>query len=168
MLTLETSIRVDGITGMEIFDFLANPEDESYRAWWPGTHLQFHTLARGDNYVGDVIFMDEYVGTRRLRMAAIVTEAAPGKKLAWQLRRWIKLPAHLYLELEDHDGGVTITHTTCAGFRGPGRILDPALRLFFSRAFAHALDEHVRTEFPLLRDLLRQRRVAAPAEPSSA
>jgi hypothetical protein len=54
MLTLETRIRVDGVSGSEIFDFLANPDDESYRAWWPGTHLEFHTITRGDGHVGDV------------------------------------------------------------------------------------------------------------------
>ena len=163
MLTLETSIRVEGITGTEIFDFLANPDDESYRAWWPGIHLQFHTLARGDNHVGDVVYMDEYVGRRRLRMTAIVTEAVPGKKLVWQLRKRVKLPARLCLVLDDHDGGVTITHTTRAGLRGAGRILDPVLRLVFSRSFARDLDEHVRTEFLLLRDLLRKRRPVASA-----
>ncbi|HZO27739.1 MAG TPA: hypothetical protein VFH48_17310 [Chloroflexota bacterium] len=164
MLTLETSIRVDGITGAEIFDFLANPDDESYRAWWPGIHLQLHTLARGDDHVGDVVYMDEYIGRRRLRMTAIVTEAVPGKKLVWQLRKWVKLPARLCLALDAYDGGVTITHTTRAGLRGAGRVLDPVLRLVFSRSFARDLDEHVRTEFPLLRDLLRKRRpvVSAP------
>jgi hypothetical protein len=46
MLTLQTSLRVDGISASEIFDFLANPIDEAYRRWWPGTHLQFHPLER--------------------------------------------------------------------------------------------------------------------------
>ena len=31
MLTLQTKMRVDGIAGAEIFDLLANPDDESYR-----------------------------------------------------------------------------------------------------------------------------------------
>lgn len=167
MLTLTTSLRIDGITGTEIFDFLANPDDESYRAWWPGIHLEFHTLARRDDHVGDVVCIDEYVGKRRLRMTAIVTEAIPGKRLVWQLKKRIKLPARLYLELDDRAGEVTVTHTTRAGFRGAGRILDPALRLFFSRRFAADLDEHVRTEFPRLRDLLRKRSTAAPDETAS-
>ena len=168
MLTLQTEIRVDGIMGMEIFDFLANPDDESYRAWWPGTHLQLHIRERGgDDHVGDVIYMDEYVGKRRLRMSAIVTEAVPGKKLVWRLKRGIKLPARLYLELADYDGGVAITHTIRAGFRGPGRVLDPALKLFLSAGFARDMDDHARTEFPRLRDLLRERRPAAGASPSA-
>ena len=162
MLTLQTTIRVDEVSGTEIFDFLADPDDESYRAWWPGTHLQLHIRERGgDDHVGDVIYMDEYVGKRRLRMSAIVTEAVPGKKLVWRLKRGLRLPARLYLELEDYDGGVAITHTIRAGFRGAGRVLDPALKLVLSEAFARDMDEHARTEFPRLRDLLRERGVSA-------
>jgi hypothetical protein len=158
MVTFQTKIQVGEITAAEIFDFLADPDDESYRAWWPGTHLQLHTVKRGDQHVGDVVHMDEYIGKRRLRMSAIVTEAVPGSKLDWQLRKGIKLPARLSLELKDYEGGAEITHSVRAGFRGFGRVLDPALRLVLSEGFARDLDDHVRTEFPLLRDLLRKRR----------
>jgi hypothetical protein len=162
MLTLKTQIRVDGITGAEVFAFLANPDDESYRAWWPGTHLQLHVRERGgEDHVGDVVYMDEFVGKRRLRMSAVVTEAVPGKKLVWRFKRGIKLPVHLYLELDDTDNGVAITHTIRAGVRGPGRVLDPALKLFLSAGFARDMDDHARTEFPRLRDLLREGRLTA-------
>lgn len=167
MLTLQTEIRVDGIAGAEVFDFLANPDDESYRAWWPGTHFQFHPVERGDDHVGDVVYMDEYVGKRRLRGSAIVTEAVRGKRLVWQVKKGIKLPAWLHLEFADYDGGVSITHTVRAGFRGAGRVLDPLLKVFLSRRFASDLDDHVRTEFPLLRDLLRERGPAAGAGTSA-
>ena len=165
MVTFETRIQVDEITATEIFDFLADPDDESYRAWWPGTHLQFHTVERGDEHLGDVVFMDEYIGKRRLRMRALVTDAVPGRKLDWQLRKGIRLPARLSLGLEDYEGGAEITHTVRTGFRGLGRILDPVLRVVMSESFARDLDAHVRTEFPLLRDLLRKRR-AGDALPS--
>jgi hypothetical protein len=60
------------------------------------------------------------------------------------------------LDLADDAQGVAITHTIEAGFRGLGRLLDPLLRLYLSHNFERAMDEHVRTEFPRLRDLLRQ------------
>jgi hypothetical protein len=161
VLTLRTKIRVEGISGVEIFDFLANPDDESYRAWWPGTHLQLHIRKRGGHdHVGDVVYMDEYVGRRRVRMSALVTEAVPGKKLVWRFVRSVKLPVRLYLEFDDHDGGVTITHTIRTGFRGAGRVLDPVSRLMLSARFARDMDDHARTEFPLLGDLLREGRPA--------
>ena len=152
MLTLQTKLRVDGITSGEIFDFLAGPNDRAYQQWWPGTHLQLHPLEGTGAQVGDLLYMDEYVGTRRLRMTAIVREAVRPERLVWQLKKVVRLPAHLDLELADDRGGVAITHTIRAGFSGPGRILDPLFRLFLSPGFAEAMDEHARTEFPLLRD----------------
>jgi hypothetical protein len=125
VLTLQTRIRVDDVAASEIFDFLANPDDEAYRAWWPGSHLRFHLVARGDEHIGDVVYMDEYVGRRRLRMSAVVTTAIPGRRLDWQLKKGIKLPACLSLELEDHEGDVEITHSVRAGFSGIGGVLDP-------------------------------------------
>lgn len=162
MLRLQTKITVDGLTGKEVFDFLVDPHDRAYRAWWPGVHLRLHLRTRHADHVGDVIYMDEYVGKRRLRMSAVVREADPARKLVWQFKRVIALPARLSLEFADLEGGgVQITHTVQAGFGGAGRLLDPLVALFFSRTFAEALDDHVRTEFPLLRDRLGQIRAAA-------
>jgi len=69
----------------------------------------------------------------------------------------VRLPGRLILGLEDEADGVAISHVVEAGFRGPGRIFDAVLRFWFTPEFADALDEHVRTEFPKLRDLLRSR-----------
>ena len=156
MLTLQTKLRVDGITGKQIFDCLADPNDQAYQQWWPGTHIQLHPLKRSEDHLGDVIYMDEYIGERRLRMEGIVVEAVPEHKLVWQLRKLITLPVSVSLELTDDASGVAITHTIEAGFKGPGRLVDPLFRLYFSRKFAAALDDHVKTEFPLLRDRLPQ------------
>jgi hypothetical protein len=117
--------------------------------------LQFHTIESRPGYVGNVIVMDEYVGRRRLRMKAVVTEAVPGKKVAWQFRQGIRLPAHLILEVADEAGGVALTHTIQAGFRGSGQVLDPLLRLYFSPEFERAMDEHAQAEFPMLAARLR-------------
>jgi uncharacterized protein YndB with AHSA1/START domain len=161
VVTLTTTVEVDGMNGSEVFDFLANPDDESYRAWWPGTHLALHVEERGEGHVGDVVHMDEFIGRRRLRMTGVVTEAVPGRRLVWQLAKGIRLPARVRLDLTDDDRGVTITHTTQAGFRGVGRVFDPVLERFLSRWLGDDLDDHVRTEFPRLRDLLHERRCAA-------
>ena len=156
MLALQTKIQVDGISGTEIFDFLAHPSDAAYQRWWLGTHLQLHPLKGTGEHVGDVIYMDEYIGERRIRMSALVSEAIRGQKLVWQLRRVVKLPIRLSLELVDYEGGVAITHTIEAGYRGPGRVVDPLLRLYFSSSFAESMDQHAKTEFPLLRDRLSE------------
>ena len=101
--------------------------------------------------------MDEDIGARRVRMTAILIESIPGGRITWQLRKIIRLPVWLSLELEDDDDGVTITHTIRAGFAGAASILDPLLRIYFSESFTRALDEHVKTEFPKLRDMLHRR-----------
>lgn len=154
MLAVESSVFVDGITGSEITAFLLNPTDERYRAWWPGTHLQFHVVAGARGHVGDVVWMDEYVGSRRLRMSAVVVEAQAGRRITWQFKRWLRLPGWLRLELVDEPDGCMVRHTVEVGFRGVGRVLDPVLRLYLSAGFAAELDEHVRTEFPRLRAYL--------------
>jgi hypothetical protein len=158
MLSLRTEVRVEGASAVEIFDFLIDPDDESYRAWWPGTHHQLHPVARGPDHVGDVIYMDEHIGRRRLRMTGIVEEAVRGRRIAWRLKRGIKLPARLVLDLHEEGDAVAITHTVRIGSSGPGRMFDPLLRALARRGFAQALDQHVLTEFPLVADLLRSRR----------
>lgn len=155
MITVQSSVLVDGITGSEITEFLLDPCDAQYRAWWPGTHLQFHVVAGTSGQVGEIVWMDEYVGSRRLRMAAVVVEAAPGRRVVWQLKRWFRLPVWLRVELTDRADGCLVRHTVEMGYRGIGRVLDPCVRLYVSQRFAADLDEHVRTEFPKLRDLLR-------------
>ena len=40
MLTLQTSVAVEEITGSEIFHSLVDPNDRAYQAWWPGVHLR--------------------------------------------------------------------------------------------------------------------------------
>ena len=155
MIVVESAIFVEGITAQEIFDFLLGATDESYRRWWPGIHLHLQALERYENHIGDVFYMDEYIGRRRVRMMGVVVEAERGKKIVWQLKRWrVLLPVRLSLELRDHNGGVALRHTIRAGFGGPGRVLDPLFWVYFSLRFASAMDEHVRTEFPRLRDLL--------------
>ena len=105
-----------------------------------------------DGPVGDVVRMDEYVGRRRLRLSAVVVEAEPGRRIVWRFGRRVRLPARLRLELTDRPGGCLVRHTLEAGFEGIGRVLDPLLRLYLSPRFAADLDQHVRTEFPKLRD----------------
>ena len=159
MLVLETQMVVEGLTGRQITDFLLTGGDDRYQAWWPGTHVQFHVLEHGTraDHVGDVVLMDELIGTRRVRMAAEVIEVVPGEKVEWQLQiRRHRVPARLTLQLRTLDHGVELRHTITAGWSGLGRILDPLWRLYFTRSFARALDRHVHVEFPLLRELLRR------------
>lgn len=156
MITLQSKLHLTGIQGSQITDFLLNCTDPSYQAWWPGTHLHFHTLKRYPHDLGNLVYMDEFVGNRRIQMAGIVTEALPGKRITWQLEKGILLPVWLTVELADDPAGLTLTHIIRAGFNGLGRVFDFVFRLYFTAEFERAMDEHAQTEFPKLRELLRR------------
>lgn len=156
MLTIQSQIHIDGITGAEFVDFLLNCTDREYQAWWQGTHLEFHTIKRCPNNVGNLVYMDEFVGNKRIKMTGVVTEMVPGQKIVWQLKKIIRLPIRLVLELKDDAQGVALTHTIQAGFNGVGQLFDPVFRLYFSNEFSKAMDEHAKIEFPKLRDMLLQ------------
>lgn len=157
MIALTTRFRVEGLTGREVTDFLLTAGDEEFRRWWPGTHLEYHTVRRRAGGLGNLLHYEELVGRRRERIDAVVVDLIPGRRLVWQIKRGLRLPIWVALEFEDGAGGVTITQQTRAGFEGAGRVLDPLFRLYFSSSYQRALDEHARTEFPMLRDLLHVR-----------
>ena len=111
-------------------------------------------IALVDPLAEDLQGLDEFIGECRVKMTGVVVEAIPGKKLVWQLKKGVRLPIRLSLELHDDEAGVLICHTIRVGFDGLGSVLDPAFRLYFSGKFAAAMDEHVKAEFPKLRVML--------------
>ncbi len=155
MIELRSTVHVDRINAREIFDFLMHPTDALYQRWWPGTHLHLHPIGDLDATGSMRIHMDEFIGERRVKMNGLVLEALPARRIVWQLEKGIRLPVWLRLDLNDEGAGVTIVHAIQAGFVGIGRLLDPILRIYFSPRFERAMDEHVRAEFPRLRDMLR-------------
>jgi hypothetical protein len=157
MFSLVTRTHVAGLSGLEITDFLATCDDESFRRWWPGTHFHLHTVKGTPGTLGSVIFMDEMIGRRRVKVKCELVELLPGRKLVWQLRRPLfRLPVKLIFSLQDDGAGVQVEHAIEVGYAGAAAFLDPLLRPFFPPRFAADKDEHVRTELPKLRDLLRQ------------
>jgi hypothetical protein len=154
MIAIESRVHVNGMGGAQVVDFMLNCTDEQYQAWWPGTHLAFHTVKRRPGDVGNLVYMDEFVGSRRIKMRGVVTEIVPGRKTAWQFSMLLRMPARLILEVRDDEDGAAITHTLRAGLGGLGRILDPLFRLYFSAEFAAAMEEHAQAEFPMLGAML--------------
>ena len=155
MLTIQTKVRVANITGAEMMHFMLHCTDREYQSWWQGTHLEFHTIKCWPNDVGNLVYMDEIVGKKRVKMMAIVTEVIPGRKIIWQMKKLVRLPVWLAIDFTDDTEGVLLTHTIRAGLEGVGRILDPVLRFYFSNEFRRAMDEHAAIEFPKLGEMLR-------------
>ena len=170
MLTINTVVDVKGITSRLIHDFMLTCTDDAYQTWWPQTHLAFHTKQRFPGNLGNVVFFDEYIGKRRLKFEGIVVKAAQDEAIAWQMKKIVKLPAWLSLELKNTDDGVEITHTIKAGYSGIGALLDPILRLYFTPRFVKDMEDHVHFEFTELAAILskhqsRQVDTAASAYP---
>ncbi len=157
MFSLSTRVYVKGLSGREITDFLSTCDDDSFQRWWPGTHFQLHTTRGIPGTIGSHILLDEMLGDRRVKMTCEVVNLVPGQQLVWQLRRPLfRLPVKLALRFQDDDTGVQIEQSIEAGFQGAGEFLDPVFKLFFPESVARAKEEHVRAEFPRLRDFLRQ------------
>lgn len=160
MITIKSTMYVPRMRAARVIDFFLHPSDDLYRRWWPGTHFSMHKL-NDSTGLRQVVYMDELVGDRRVRSACVVTELGPGY-ITWQFRRLVSLPCWLAIRIVDDEAGAAITHTISAGYRGSfGRLLDPILRLYFSPGFERMMDEHFRTEFSSLPELLEREDAAA-------
>ncbi|MDQ1329892.1 MAG: hypothetical protein QG578_154 [Thermodesulfobacteriota bacterium] len=154
MITMMTKVNVKGITGKSISEFLLNCTDKEYQRWWKGVHLSFNTIKRYPDNIGNLVYFDELVGKHRLKFKGQITEIIPGKKLVWQMKKFVNLPGWLTLVFEDSNNGVEITHTITIGFNGAGRILDPLLKAYFSDDFEKEMNEHAQIEFHKLANIL--------------
>lgn len=153
MVTIESSAHVSGMRAETVMDFLTHPSDDVYRRWWPGVHLALHPV-NDKAGPGQAIFMDEFVGSWRLRFTCVVT-ARERNAITLRFRRVVALPAWLSLEVVDDEHGATVKHTISAGFRSRvGRLLDPLLRLYLSPRFERAMHEHFVKEFSVLPQVL--------------
>jgi hypothetical protein len=156
MKQIKSIIQLEGISGNSILDFLINCDTEKYNQWWEGTHLDLYTIKKFPNNIGNIMYMDEYVGKYRLKFKGIVENYIPGKLLLWRfLFLGIKMPFWLSLEVEQIDNNnIKLIHTVYGGFKGIGKIFNIFIKKYFSDDFRKAMDEHAHEEFPKLKELL--------------
>ena len=157
MIKHTVELMVPNACAEQFYDFMINPSDKRYSKWWPGEHLQFHVVKKGDeNHLGDIVFMDEYLGkNHRLTFNAVVVTANRPNKIEWQMiKAGVRLPAIVELELTDTDGGIKLKHELRIGYMGMGRLLDSFIRLYFNESYRKALEEHCRVEWFRLRENL--------------
>jgi hypothetical protein len=154
MVILETNVQVKGITAKDIYDFMLNCTDEDYQKWWKGTHLKFHTIKRYPGNLGNLVYVDEFVGKHRVKGHAVVTKLVPYTEMVWQIKMKIKIPAWFIMKFEDLSDGVKIIHIVSAGFHGAGKIFDPLIRLYLNKDFNRKLITHTHEEFPKLAEML--------------
>jgi len=157
MIRHNVKLTVPNATAEQFYDFMINPTDQRYSEWWQDEHLQFHIVKHGNkNHLGDIVFMDEYLGkNRRLTFYAKVITANRPNKIEWQMMKWkFRLPAIVELGLRNFDDGVKLKHELRIGFSGIRKIFDPFIRLYFNKNFQQALDEHCKIEWYKLAEYL--------------
>ena len=139
----------------QFYDVMINPCDSRYSEWWPGEHLQFHIVEKGDeNHLGDRVFVDERLGKKhRLTAQSVVITANRPHKIEWRGRK-LGMPVELELEFSDTDDGVRLKHEVRIGYLGVGRLFDPLIKLYFNKSFQNAIEEHCKTEWHKLVDYL--------------
>ncbi|MCL2563880.1 MAG: hypothetical protein FWE08_07590 [Oscillospiraceae bacterium] len=150
MIRHTVELTVPNASAKQFYDFMINPCDQRYSEWWQGEHLQFHIVKHGkENHLGDVVFMDEYLGkNRRLTFFAVVITANRPNKIEWQMKKAnLRLPAVVDLELNDTDAGIRLKHELRIGYSGIGKLFDPFIKLYFSKSFRNALEEHCNIEW---------------------
>jgi hypothetical protein len=154
MVILETKVQVKGITAKDIYDFMLNCTDAEYQKWWKGTHLIFHTIKRCPGNLGNLVYVDEFVGKYRVKGHAVVTKLVPYTEMGWQIKMIIKMPAKFIMKFEDLSDGINIIHIVAVGFQGVGKIFDPLIRLYLNEDFESQLATHAHEEFPKLAEML--------------
>ena len=157
MITHTVELCVPSARAKQFYDFMINPCDKRYSEWWPNEHLQFHIVKHGnENHLGDVVFMDEYLGrNRRLTFHAVVITASYPNKIEWQMKKaGIRFPAVVELGLNDSDEGVKLKHELRMGYLGIGKLLDPFIKLYFNQSYRKALEEHCKVEWFKLAEYL--------------
>jgi hypothetical protein len=154
MVTLKTIVKVKGITSKDIYNFMLNCTDADYQRWWKGTHLSCHTVKQYPSNIGNVIYVDEYVGKYRLKGHAVITRLVPNSEMVYQIKKIVRLPARFTMKFEDGKDGLNIVHIVEAGFHGIGKIFDPLIRLYLSDEYEANLNAHAQEEFPKLAAML--------------
>lgn len=154
MLTLQTIQYVPGLSAAKAYEFLLDFETADYQAWWPGTHLSAKPLRRVPGHIGNRTLVDQRIGPYRLKMIEETTHLVPDRKISLRVRGIGGLPVRMSYEFAEDADGVTVVYTTTAGFSGLLRVLNPLFRVYFTRSFAAALDEHLKEEFLRLQALV--------------
>ena len=140
------------------YDFMVNPPPETYAHWLPEEHYEFHVVKHSvKTPVGDSYYFDQNIGKRhRMKFHALMRVADKPNRILFQMRKFgINLPGYLELHFYDTAEGLLLTETIRIGYNGFGKVIDPAIRLFYSKSFFIDMDRHHKKEWANLAEVLR-------------
>lgn len=154
-------ILVKGVSPDQIYEFFLNLDDERYRQWHPGHHLEFRTVHQPEGEtVGTVTYFKERFEDGRVLATKIKTlEVVPGRRVVQRsVSPWWQ-PFDLIVGLEAIPEGTLVTHQIVVGSDLPflGRLFNLVLRrLYLREGNIQAIHNHANEEFTNLERLLKQ------------
>jgi uncharacterized protein YndB with AHSA1/START domain len=152
-------IEVKGVSPEQVYHHLISLDDERYRQWHPGHHLQWRVVHQPkDETIGAIYYFKErFEDGQELGAQIKVVEAIPGERLVQRsISPWWK-PFDIVLGLEAIPEGTLVTHQIVAGSDLPllGRLYNLILRrLYLKERNLEAIHNHANEEFTNLERLL--------------
>ena len=160
-IEVTSRIVVKGVSPDQISQFFLSLDDERYRQWHPGHHLEFKTIHQpeGGEIVGTISYFKERFEDGRVLATKVKTlEAVPGRRAVQKsISPWWK-PFVLIVGLEPIPEGTLVTHQIVAGTDFPllGRPFNLILRrIFLKESNVQAIHSHANEEFTNLERLLK-------------
>lgn len=159
MVNHVVNLVIPNATAESFYDFMINPTDDLYQKWLPEEHWVFHIVKkRQENHLGDLVFYDEILGTKKHRLtfyATIIIADRPNK-IVYQMHKFgLKLPGYLDIEFINTSHGISLKHEVRIGWHGVGSIIDPIIKLFYNKSFFYALEGHCKREWSCLAEILK-------------
>jgi len=148
-----------GAKAKDFFDFMAYAPQDVYDKWLPEEHYEFHLIEKGkDEPVGNFYYFDQNIGKKfRMRFYAILIAAERPTRVVFRMRKFgITLPGFLELNFEDTSDGLVLTEQIRIGFNGIGAVLDPFIRIVYSKRFFKEMDSHHIREWIRLSECLSE------------
>ena len=158
---LTSRITVKGVSPDQVYQFLLSLDNDRYRQWHPGHHLQFRVVHQPkDETVGSVYYFKERFEDGRVLATQIkVLQAVPGQRLVQRsISPWWKR-FDIITGLQSIPEGTLVTHQIVAGSGLPflGRLFNlMARRLFLKESNLKAIHNHANEEFTNLERLLQE------------
>jgi uncharacterized protein YndB with AHSA1/START domain len=154
-------ITVKGVSPDQIYQFLLSLDNDRYRQWHPGHHLEFRVVHQPkDETVGSVFYFKErFEDGQELGAQLKVVEAVPGERLVQRsISPWWK-PFDIIAGLQSIPEGTLVTHQIVAGSDLPflGMLFNLIMRrLFLKESNIKAIHSHANEEFTNLEHLLQE------------
>ncbi|MDR0811992.1 MAG: hypothetical protein LBN23_06965 [Paludibacter sp.] len=152
MITHTVNLLISNAKAKAFYDFMLNPNPEIFKKWLPKEHHEFYKISDGFYYY------DEHLGDKyRLKFyAKSVVENKPNQWVIQMRKLGLNLPAFLDLQFRDTNQGLQLKHEVRIGWKGFLKIIDPVLKLFYTKDFFAALKGHCGREWIALAELLRK------------